>query len=284
MADTGGWTNRHLRGQIYLSLQGAALQYAENCPQEKIATAEALCDTLRHRFEGEVARLKARDALRGLRRNRKETAEELGARALQLARRGYDPAQAEEEGKTAFCMAIEDQALRDQLSLSGFQTVEECMNAVAKVECDRERANRQRQAVRLCQVEARPATHSEDNQQVTTESKRKSAPVPVKQVAISSQKVAAPSGGDDAEKRELKKTITELHQQLEAARAQTGLQKGGPPADGKVRARPSPDYPCHLCRSPNHWMNQCPSRGQILGNGQGLTQRSTGQSQDVRRH
>ena len=277
LAEMGNWTPSYKRGQIYNHLEGAALLCIENCPEDEVATCQGLCAALRRRYEGDVAREKARDALRTIKRRKNETPEDLGTRIQGYTRVGYPESQREEEGVRAFRLAMQDQSLQDQMILMRFDTVEDCVNAVSKVECNRDQVNRQRQAVRLCQVAVESPTPTPSKKEKGSyggASLAAVAPAP----GFAQTPVQMPKQGAEpsqAEKDAIWRTYINnvIHDQQAGC---SPHREGGP---YKQKEWPSPGRPCHICSSPNHWKVSCPLRNENRGNGRGLDPGSKGQSQ-----
>ena len=279
-ARLGAWTPEYKAGQLYAQITGGALQYIDSLPAAERDTYESLRTALQRRYEGELEREKSKEALRAVRRGRSETIEDLGRRITELTRKAYPPERREEEGVYAFRNAVADK-MADQIVVQGYQTVDQCVVALSKLECHQEHRNRYRQA-RIGQEEQAkevPArTGSAGGATPGTKRTNQSTPA-VRAVSQSAQ----PSM--EATKEALKELFSPVLEDLRrTARnlgrsAQQGKMSRSERTEGP-RGGPSKDRPCLECGSTEHWANDCPKKKEPRqGNGKGLDLGSKDQSQ-----
>ena len=116
--------------------------------------------------------------------------------------------------------------------------------------------------------------------------KAKAAAVPKTQAQVAAVGQAQAKGPDMAQA--LKEAMSGLLKPLERMeRMLQNQSKGRPGGRRPFRENPSPEQPCNLCGSPEHWATSCPRKGgnqnykvnQKGGNDKGLDQRSGAQSQ-----
>ena len=279
-ARLGAWTPEYRAGQLYAQITGGALQYVDSLPAAERETYESLRAALQRRYEGELEREKSKEALRAVRRGRNETIEDLGRRITELTRKAYPPERREEEGVYAFRNAVADK-MADQIVVQGYQTVDQCVVALSKLECHQEHRNRHRQARIGLEDQTKEAPARAGAVGGTTPgAKRTNQSTPA--VRAVSQPAQPPLAATKEALKELfgpvledlRKTARNLGRSSQQNRTGRNEMTGGP------RGGPSKDRPCMECGSAEHWANDCPrKRKSRQGNGKGLALRSKDQPQ-----
>ena len=151
-ARLGNWTPEYKAGQLYAQLAGGALRFADQLPKEEREDFDSLATALRKQYEGDLARERAREALRTIRRGRGETLEALGQRIHELVRIGHPGEKRDAEGVFAFRDAVSDK-LSEVIVCQGYTTVQQCVDVLSKLECHQDHRNRSRQAAVRSQEE-----------------------------------------------------------------------------------------------------------------------------------
>ena len=77
-ARLGAWTPEYQVGMLYAQLRGGALHYAESLPERDREDHGRFVAALRRQYEGDVARERAKQSLRAIRRGRNESLTDLG--------------------------------------------------------------------------------------------------------------------------------------------------------------------------------------------------------------
>ena len=200
----------------------------------------------------------------------------------------YPPAMWEQEGISAFKTAVSDSTVVEHMVITRPNTLDDCADALARVECHRENQNRLKQQRRVCEVVAAPPPSSTKSQAL-----KAGSPKPARQLeAIVAMKPNTSATGQrpvtaDEVAQIVDKVLNQREQRQKRGQGKDGPQVSprGSPGRRRIyrRENPSKEHPCRVCGSPDHWASSCPQKQEASlksGNEEGLDSRSKAQSQE----
>lgn len=278
-AKMGNWDSEFMRGRVYHQLQGAAVQYIDALPSRATSTYEQLRNTLTTKYAGELAKDNAKEQLRAIRRGRNETPDGLALRIQELVRMVYPESMWDQEGITAFKTAISDSTLVEYLVLNRPKTLEECANALTRIENHRESEARRKQPMRrLCEVVAPPVPAQSQAPKGGSPKQQRQLQATAAAINSTPSTETKPLTVQDVQK--VVERILEMKERPERPRQEQKTPRGGQKGTGSSRHEwPSEEQPCRVCGSPEHWEWRCPKRNQQNpGNDKGLDPGSRAQS------
>ena len=253
-ARLGAWTPEYPEGMLYAQLRGGALHYAESLPERDREDHGRFVAALRQQYEGGVARERAKESLRAIRRGRNESLADLDHRIAELARKAYPADQREEEGVLAVRNAVSDK-LAEHIVLQRYRKMDECLNALTRLECHIEMRNRN-------QARISQAVMKEDG---TTPSQTNRAPSKVAQKAPAPPVDKVPPVANLVTVEQLREALSEFQKDLTDKLRRTEPRKRPHQPTGG----PSEDRLCNWCGAADHWARECPKR-QRQGKDSGL--------------
>ena len=132
-ASMGNWDDTYTARQLYASLEGAAQQFVDGMPAQDRSNLRTLIDALRNRFDSEVEKGKARDALRYIKRRKGETIEDLCQRIKDLTKKAHAESAREEEGLVALRTAVSEE-LGKLIITSNFTSMDKAMTELSRLD------------------------------------------------------------------------------------------------------------------------------------------------------
>ena len=280
-ARLGAWTPDYKVGMLYAQLRAGALHYADSLVEGDRQDFDRFVAALRRQYEGNVARERAKEALRTIRRGRNESLVDLGHRITELVRKAYPAEQREDEAVWALRNAVSDK-MAEHIVLQHFVSMEECLNALTRLECHIEMRNRTQGRISQVSMASERGEGGAPSRKDQGAQRKESTSPTKSNGSKTAQGTTTVTGPAPLTMEDLQKALKSV---LEAGgrRPQTqggrkrSRQAGG---QGENRTGPSAERPCNTCGAEDHWASDCPKRAR-QGNAPGLTPpRSGGQSNE----
>ena len=251
LAKMGDWDEAFHAQMIFLNLDDPACQYVQGLPEETRCNLQKLRAALTERYAGDLMRREIKESLKSVRRQRGESLQELGQRIRHLVRTAWpsDPGRQEEAALDTFKTAVSEK-YQEQMVMAAL-TMDAAIHRFSMVEMGADTRNRMRQGPGRVNQVAEPHTTVKEGQEP------REAPV---------RAIAEPRKEELELLKQLVKEVASLRQERpQQAPVRPPLARGpmeGRPRDNKIpRWRgPSKDHPCAICKSPDHWVKDCPKQ------------------------